>query len=81
MGNQEDNGGINVTDEINLECLSKNTPSTWTCSTTPAKRETLDKLKLNIILKEKELGKHKRIELIKHKDKTDVLTDITDKLT
>ena len=48
-GNQEDNGGIYVTDEINLECLSENIPSTSTCSNTPAKREAMDKLKLNII--------------------------------
>ena len=67
-GNQADNG-INVTVVINLECLSENIPSTSTCSNTPAKKETLDKLKLDIILKEKKLGKHKKIELIKQKEK------------
>ena len=67
MGNQEDIWGINVIDEIDLECLSENILSTLTRSNTTAKRETLDKLKLNIILKEKELGKHSKIGLMKQK--------------
>ena len=71
--NQDWDGGINVTDKIDLECLNENIPSTSTRSNTPAKRETLDKLKRNIILKEKELGKHKRIELCKTLSYRDVL--------
>ena len=63
-----------------MECLDENITSISAWSSTPASKETLDKLKRNILQKDKKLQKLTKIKLVKLNKMTDVLKDITGKL-